>query len=496
MNPTAPQPVQNATPSSPNVAGFIQAARSAGIPDQQIYATLQQKNLIPQQQPAQTPAPSPTPTYGQQVGQNLGQTFQQGGQNVMQDIANIPKNAASASANPQHPGALETGLATVGAAGHVAGDIAGTAGGILSSVISPLLPDSVKNTIGDVAKHVSDKVNAIPGMTPEIAKGLGDIFNTATLLGGAKAAPAVSKVAGNVVKDVAETGSKVVQGAKEAVLGTPEEQAAAQTAKETAAQDAIKAQAIKDATPNYNKGMISEPTVNGVPRVQEGGGIIKGRVVTTTPLEKEAGEALAKVPNYPVKGTALEKYNAVQPELVKQAKALETSLQNENVLRPPKEIANIVNNAVNNVSKESLLLQKADPAIKQYMRVAKNAISENDGTLAGELKVRQALDAAYKNARGKAAFGSDRISALDEIHSAARDALNKDMIEKATNTDVKASLKSQWDLNRAADELRTKAETEGNSTIEQIMKAHPVASKVGKAAVKATGLGAALHLVP
>lgn len=136
--------------------------------------------------------------YGKQVISNLGDTFNQGGQNVVQDVKNVDKNARAASANPQKPGLAESELATFQGAGHVAGDIAGTAGGIIGSFITPLLSDDVKTKVGGAIGDIQNKVNSIPGMTPDIAKSLGDVFNAYTLKGGAKAVPKIADAASAV----------------------------------------------------------------------------------------------------------------------------------------------------------------------------------------------------------------------------------------------------------------------------------------------------------
>lgn len=155
--------------------------------------------------------PKPTITqkvggYGADVVKNLGNTFKQGAENVATDIGNISKNAQEVDG-----GKLATGLAGLQAAGHVAGDVAGTAGNILGSFITPLLPESVKKGMGDVTKYIEDKVNSIPGMTPEIAKGLGDLFNTGSLLGGSKAEPIVTEATTQGVKDL---GNQAIQTGK------------------------------------------------------------------------------------------------------------------------------------------------------------------------------------------------------------------------------------------------------------------------------------------
>jgi hypothetical protein len=106
------------------------------------------------------------------------------------------------------------------------------------------------------------------------------------------------------------------------------------------------------------------------------------------------------------------------------------------------------------------------------------------GTLEGVLDVRQDLDAAYENARGKLAYGSDKIAPLDEIHQQARDALNQYLQDHAQNTEVKAALRSQSLLFRADDVLRDKASQEGGSVLQRVqsgIKNHPLASVAGAA---------------
>jgi len=202
MNPPTPQQ----PPQTPNIQGYIQAAQAQGISSDEIYGHLKSLGYVDSQgnisTSKQAPAPAPSnvgtdvTNYADDVGTGLENTFNQGAKNVMSDVENIPKNTGNV-ASDQNTVVGKAGdvaadvAATATGAGHVAGDIAGTAGGILGAVISPLLPASVKNSIGDATKYVSDKVNAIPGMTPEIAKSLGDLFNTGSLLGGSEAEPGV-----------------------------------------------------------------------------------------------------------------------------------------------------------------------------------------------------------------------------------------------------------------------------------------------------------------
>ena len=295
-----------------------------------------------------------------------------------------------------------------------------------------------------------------------------------------------------VTKSLTDTASSLSDNA------AAQSAAAADQATKATADKAIQS-AVTDATPAYNKSLVSDPAIKNAdgtitPRVTEGG--ISGRTVNPTPLEKDAGAALSKIPDYPANGTNLEKLQSIQPEIAKQGQALRSSLANEDVVKTRGEMLDVVKSAVNKVPDTSMSLAKTDPAIKNYLRVASNAIANTPQTLAGELEFSNKLDAAYENARGKLAFGSDKVSALDEIHTAARNALKQDLITSAKSTDVKAALKSQWDLYRAQDVLRTKAEQEAGTSIGRFAQSHPVIAKVGKMAANAAGIGAGVHLIP
>lgn len=150
-----------------------------------------------------SPTNSTSGGYTSQVTKNLGETFTQGAANVTKDVTDIPRDANLVT-NP---------LPIAAAAGHVAGDIAGTAGGMLGSFLMPLLSEDTKSRLAGGIDTISHKVNSIPGMTPEIAKSLGDVFNTATLLGGARAVPKVTGAASEVktaLTPAAETPESIV----------------------------------------------------------------------------------------------------------------------------------------------------------------------------------------------------------------------------------------------------------------------------------------------
>lgn len=335
-------------------------------------------------------------------------------------------------------------------------------------------------------------VDKFQAQNPDLYKTIAGLGSAAAIGAGADEGPTLGET-GQAMKAGASTAGDMVSdaagAAKDAVTASPAQ----------AAQKTLNG-AIEDATPTYSKNLIGQSPIKNAdgtitPRVQEGG-TFNGRTITPTKLETEAGQALAKVPDYPTTGTALEKYQSIQPEIAKQGQALRTSLASEDVVRTRGEMMDIVKTAVNKVPDTSMVLAKSDPVIQNYLRVAKNAVGGTDQTLAGELEFSNKLDQAYENARGKLAFGSDRMSALDEIHTASRNALKEDLIASAKSTDVKASLKSQWDLYRAQDVLRDKAEAEAGNALGRFKQAHPIVTKTAKAVGRAAGIGAGVKLIP
>lgn len=381
-------------------------------------------------------------------------------------------NNRSANPGPVFEGALRAGAGVVNA-------VTSPISAAISPVVEPIV-NAAANKISNnptVQKFATSKAGKV---TERVVDNVNNFNTIAGAVVGSKAA----LKAGSGIKDALTSAGK-----------------AASAESSASALEATLGKRIQDATPSYSKKIVSEPSIkledgSVLPRVNESKGL-KTRTVNPTPFEVDAGKALLKIENYPIKGTNLEKYQVVQPEITRMSNELARSLKAENILRPPQQIAKVVRDAVNAVPEKSLLLQKSDPVIANYMRITKNAIEMNDGTLAGELKVRQALDKAYENARGKLAFGSDKISSLDEIHKAARDALNQDIITHAQNTDVKAALKSQWDLIRASDVLRNKAEAESGSPLGRFGQNHPLINNMLRGVVRtganAAGVGAVIH---
>lgn len=388
-------------------------------------------------------------------------------------------------------GALGT---VVGAGENVAGNIGNTLADLATKV--HLMTPEQKLTY---EKANSDFANSDSGKSvSQIATDLVAAGNVAgTVAGGIEGAGALGKGL-----DVVKTGAGAVKDAATAVVTkTPEQIAAAKAQTEASAQKAKLNDAISRSTPDYESmnptqkaNLRTQSPVNGTPRVQENNAIGGKRTVTPTAVETAAGTELSKVPGYDPKATNLDIYNKGHAEIAKSADALSNSLEGEKILVPPAEMLSTVKKAVNSVPETSLVLSRADPVIKQYIRVAQNAIKEAPGTLKGVLDVRKSMDGAYNYARGKLAFSPDKLSSLDEVHEAGRDALNKKAIDTARNTDVKASLQKQFHLYKALDEVGRRADREAGNGLGRFMQQHPAITNTVKAVARTAGLGGIVHL--
>lgn len=382
-------------------------------------------------------------------------------------------------------GTAEAGLQQVGNVAGAVGDIFG-AGLKLMPGLNKVVENAgqsfldSKNITGETNRETIAKLSKAAEEHPHLAKDIEASANILTL-GGASAAEQPVKA---LVTDTAEGALNTAKNVTKRVAG-----------KIKPAVEDLESVAIKDATPSFHPKLIGETITdaegNIKPRINEAKGMGE-RTVNATQAEIDAGKELAKVKGYNPKDTSLNKFYAVKNDVISKAKELETSLKNEKILRPKREVKSIVKKAVDSASQDSLLLQKTDPIVKNYIRVTERALAQNDGTLYGELKVRRALDAAYEDAGGK--YGNNK--GLDQIHRAARNAINADIEKNAVTTSVKESLKQQSNLYKALDVLQDKATAEGNTVFQQFSKKHPVISGVAKKAGNLIGVGEAVKLAP
>ncbi len=146
--------------------------------------------------------------------QNIINQTMNRGKEVMTAIENQPKLAEEAG------GGLLAKAASIGAtAGHIAGTVARGVGDMFGAILSPFIPKQAQEVMQKVAATINEKVDSIPGMTPEIKKSLEDVFDTSVLLGGKKAEPIVKNTVEQGAKNVVKTGEGIIENTKQTVGG-------------------------------------------------------------------------------------------------------------------------------------------------------------------------------------------------------------------------------------------------------------------------------------
>lgn len=280
---------------------------------------------------------------------------------------------------------------------------------------------------------------------------------------------------------------------------------------------------IQDATPAYNENMVGQNVMTAdtvdaqgnpvkgkiTPRIASEGGSSKlsttARPVTTSASETAAGTEANNIPNYPDKGTALEKMLSTQDAISTEAENMRGSLQAEDKASPldttaeKTKVADIIKSNLPKEIQDKLgYISPADeaklpPAAKayrealisnqeetlpktaagRYYQQVLDAVKEYDGTREGKLDLRQTIDSAYKQARGKLAFGGDSGNAIDEVNSDIRKSLNKDLADTTKNSDTQASLKRQSNLYNHKEVLTEKAQAESNTNFGKLEQKYP-----------------------
>ena len=297
--------------------------------------------------------------------------------------------------------------------------------------------------------------------------------------------------------------------------------------------DATLQSRINDATPSYKSvlkkgditGQIKTPDTvdaqgNTIPgekinRVDEGKGLLGNRKVNPTTFETANGTELNNVPNYPDKGTFLEKSQATQKAISTEATSYKAGLAAEDKANPlVTDVAKnqVYKNVFDNLNgdardaflgKQNKLLSQAGQPIEipksivgRYGQDIAEATSKYDGTRLGLQTLKEDFETAYQDARGKSAYGTEQRNGIDEMNSALRDYLKKELSSSTKNTDVLASLDKQAKLYRANDVLQNKAEVEATSKFDRYLQAHPMIKKIGtrglmRIAIEVTGISLA-----
>jgi hypothetical protein len=348
--------------------------------------------------------------------------------------------------------------------------------------------DTFKGASGNLVKQSDGTVDFVPNDMGLLEDALSVSSSSGQIAGNILFADQASKVlqkGTDLVKKGADASERFSKELAQSRKNTTTKSKVSQT-------DKTLEQAIKDSTPDYES-LSPKQKQKYLSQVKEGG-TFDGRTVQPDKMQIEAGTELAKVKGYNPSATKLEKYQLVDDAVTQKAVELEKAIDLEKVVVPKREITSIVKKTLADVADDSLLLQKSDPAIQNYLRVYNNAIKTVSGDLGGVFRVRKILDAAYKKAKGANAF-SDKIGALDEVNTAVRDALTQYVIKNAKNTAVQSSMKAQWDLYRVLDQLKVAAAKESGSSFGRLKQRFPLTNKIIEKTAGGVGLGTGIQLL-
>lgn len=211
------------------------------------------------------------------------------------------------------------------------------------------------------------------------------------------------------------------------------------------------------------------------------GGLWKKTVETPSPMEVDAAAEVAKIKNYNIKGTNLDKHNAVRDAIEQEAVRLRNALRKEKFSLTediPESIPTttdkmgtviqgqaipahtinkfepILDKVHSDISSLATLSGDARSVASDVVARTKELMNANPPTLEGLLTVRQDID-KWARLSDKKFF--DKTGARQFAVREIRDAINAYIDANAQGVAVKKSLKSQSSLYRAKDVLQEKA---------------------------------------
>lgn len=351
--------------------------------------------------------------------------------------------------------------------------------GTVDTVTAPLAP--VLSPVGAAINKIGDHLSNLPWLQKFANSKAGDITS-------------------RVVEDVAN--ADTIAGAATASMEAPEAVDYAQDLYNKHVDQVMTRNAISDVTPDLKSAQADKfQTIpvdeNGIPTTPDKGVSTIPRVtgdktakVNNTALELDASKALKNSPawqevfrqeNLVGGNTARARFNAVAQELPGLNKQLLQDLDTSNT---PVNRVDVLNKFESDLNSTDNSLGGKTKAAKIANREINNTVEQllMDGTpnTAGIVRARQGLDAAYQKFKGDFPVGTETRSAYDQAYVKARNSLNQQAIDLEKNVDIKARLKNEWDLHRAADALQDKADQEAPTAIGRWAQRHPVISGLGK----------------
>src|SRR3990167_8257193 len=402
--------------------------------------------------------------------------YKKAAENVM---SGIQEGATTIESGQKRGGVL-------GALEQVGGALRGglrTVGGVVESTFNPIVEaPGIKQGLEAIGTGISK----IPGIDvivkkamelskkyPSAAKDLQNIIDIATLTGGKVAEKPLGKAIEKAGVSIEKSGIK-----------------AAELSKNTFAQELvmpIETKAVKLAQ---------------VKRTTEAGGLFKKDIVAPTVLETASAKEVAQISGISPKNTYQKNFNIVRDFNIQQAKQLESDISTYDFIIPKQEIISKLNKAAETLQENPLIVGDAEKMAGRLIEGAKKIIEKNEGKGSGLLKARKEYDAWVLSQKPKA-FDATAENAFTVANNTVRDTLNTILDDNATNLGIKDSLRKQFNLYKAMENIAPKAAEEANTPITRAMQR--IGQTLGTknkivqaiaAAVGIGGLGAAATFAP
>src|SRR3990167_4848453 len=239
-----------------------------------------------------------------------------------------------------------------------------------------------------------------------------------------------------------------------------------------------------------------------VKRTTEAGGLFKKDIVAPTVLETASAKEVAQISGISPKNTYQKNFNIVRDFNIQQAKQLESDISTYDFIIPKQEIISKLNKAAETLQENPLIVGDAEKMAGRLIEGAKKIIEKNEGKGSGLLKARKEYDAWVLSQKPKA-FDATAENAFTVANNKVRDTLNTILDDNATNLGIKDSLRKQFNLYKAMENIAPKAAEEANTPITRAMQR--IGQTLGTknkivqaiaAAVGIGGLGAAATFAP
>ena len=400
----------------------------------------------------------------------LGQGYIKGAENIISGIEKGAEQVAGGILDIQQGNILSGAGNIVGGLGRSA---LRTVGQVTQTAFAPIIEAPiVKPTLEAVGTGIAkipgvdviiQKANELAQKHPELAKDFQNIVDIATLGIGSSAQKPVGTALEKAGISLEKSGM-----------------AAADIAKNTFAQELVSP--IETAAVKLQQ----------VKRTTEAGGLFKKDIVTPTTLEIQSAKEVAQIPGISPNNTFQKNFNLVRDFNAKTAQQLESDVAKYDFIIPRKEIISRLNQSAIDLKDNPLIVGDAEKTANKLIEGAKKIVNENQGKGSGLLKARKEYDAWVLSQKPKA-FDAKAENAFTTANGAIRDTLNTLLDEKATNLGIKDSLKKQFSLFRAMENIAPKAAQEANTPIlrafEKVGKVLGVKNRLVQAVATAVGIG-------